>query len=130
MKSCGDLGCGTVFKITSNGTLTTLYNFCSESGCTDGASPGGLLPTADGSIYGTTSQGGLTDSVCSGAPGGCGTVFKITSSGTLTTLHSFDFFDGASPNTGMIQAKDGTLYGTTLDGGDKGGWGTVFKIIP
>ena len=85
---------GTVFKMTPSGTLTTLYRFCAQSGCTDGETPqAGLVLGTDGNFYGTTYAGG-SGTVCTG---GCGTVFKITSGGTLTTLHSFDSTDGASP---------------------------------
>ena len=58
-----------------------------------------------------------------------GTVFKITPSGTLTTLHSFDGTDGANPYAGLVQATDGNFYGTTSSGGANGD-GTVFKITP
>ncbi len=79
-------GYGTVFKITPSGTLTTLYSFCSQSGCPDGDEPAaGLIQATNGDLYGTTNEGGAN---CVSA-GGCGTVFKITPSGTLTTLYSF-----------------------------------------
>jgi uncharacterized repeat protein (TIGR03803 family) len=123
---------GTLFKITPSGTLTTLHNFCSQSGCADGQGPGGpLVQGTDGNLYGTTSAGANT--ACSG---GCGTVFKITTTGTLTTLHSFDLTDGVDPNAGLIQATDGNFYGTTYSGGSNnssyssGTCGTVFKITP
>jgi len=120
----GGNGVGTVFKITPGGTLTRLYSFCSRSACTDGANPGaGLIQAADGNFYGTTYYGGASESCYPG----CGTVFKITPRGTLTTLHSFDGTDGANPSGGLIQATDANFYGTTYEGGAKGG-GTVFKI--
>jgi len=119
--SCGLYGtCGTVFKITPSGALTTLYSFCSQSGCTDGANPiGGLVQGRDGNFYGTTFSGG---SYC--PPDGCGTVFKITPSGTLTTLHSFEGngTGGGGPVAALVQATDGNFYGTTGI--------TVFKITP
>ena len=65
----GANGQGTVFKITANGTLTTLYNFCAQSGCTDGQYPNGLVQATNGDFYGTTQYGGAN---------GAGTVFKIT----------------------------------------------------
>jgi uncharacterized repeat protein (TIGR03803 family) len=109
-----DYGCGTVFKITRKGQLTTLYSF----GGADGERPfAGLLQATDGNFYGTTSEGGTN---------GYGTVFKITSEGMLTTLHSFDGTDGEDPTAGLIQAADGNFYGTTATGGN--GNGTVFKI--
>ena len=114
-------GCGTIFKITPSGTLTTLYSFCSQSGCTDGDAPyAGLLQATNGDFYGTTSEGGAN---------GYGTVFKIAPSGTMTTLHSFDSTDGANPYAGLIQATNGDFYGTTNDGGTQNR-GTVFKITP
>jgi uncharacterized repeat protein (TIGR03803 family) len=116
-------GCGTVFKITPNGTLTTLHAFDG----TDGIEPFEALAQApDGNFYGTTVVGGAVDT-CN-PPYGCGTVFKITSSGALTTLHRFDNTDGANPYAGLIQATDGDFYGTTAGGGTNGGYGTVFKI--
>jgi len=115
---------GTVFKITSGGTLTTLYNFCSETNCADGSYPyAGLVQATDGNFYGTTDGGGAH---------GAGTVFKITPGGPLTTLYSFCSqplcFDGANPYAGLIQATDGNFYGTTESGGI--GSGTVFEISP
>ena len=119
---CTTGGCGTVFKMTSTGALTTLYQFCSLSNCADGANPyGPLVQGTDGNFYGTTIYGGTNSN---------GTVFKITSSGTLTTLHSFSLFsDGAYPWAGLIQATDGNFYGTTTAGGI-GIMGTLFKMTP
>jgi uncharacterized repeat protein (TIGR03803 family) len=129
--NCVPDGCGTVFKITPSGTLTTLYSFCSRSsGCTDGSFPyAALVQATSGDLYGTTSNGGTE---------GNGTVFKITPSGTLTTLHQFcsqgvypDCTDGADPRTGLLQATDGSFYGTTYHGGaGPQGDGTIFKITP
>jgi len=123
-------GCGTFFRLTSGGTLATLYSFCSQTNCTDGSTPlTTLIQAANGDFYGTTSGGGANCVV----DGGCGTVFKITPSGTLTTLYSFcsqtNCTDGAYPFYGMIQATNGDFYGTTIEGGANGD-GTVFKITP
>ncbi len=52
-------GCGTAFRISRKGRLTTLYNFCSLSGCADGNAPQGVLQDTNGSLYGTTGGGGL-----------------------------------------------------------------------
>src|SRR5271166_2184765 len=97
-------------------TLSTLYSFCSQANCADGEYPLGLLVQAsDGNFYGTTFNYG------GGGQGGGGTVFKLTSSGTLTVLHSFTGqSDGAEPYAGLIQATDGTFYGTTNIGGGIG----------
>jgi uncharacterized repeat protein (TIGR03803 family) len=122
--------CGTVFKITPAGEFTTLYNFCSQSNCSDGANPiGALVLSGDGNFYGVTSTGGSGATDCDG---GCGTVFKITTAGVLTTLHVFcsqsGCPDGNYPGTGLVQATDGNFYGTTINGGILAG--TVFKITP
>jgi uncharacterized repeat protein (TIGR03803 family) len=107
--------------------LTTLYTFCSQGGsCTDGALPyAGLIQAIDGNFYGTTGYGGIPGMGCSA----CGTVFKITPAGTLTTLHLFDGVDGALPYAALVEATDGTFYGTTGYGGTTG-LGTIFKITP
>jgi uncharacterized repeat protein (TIGR03803 family) len=120
-------------KITPSGTLTTLYNFCSEPDCTDGSAPyAGLMQGTDGDFYGTTSSGGANTNweYCRS---GCGTVFRISPSGALKTLYSFcaqsACSDGLVPIGGLLQATNGDFYGTTSGGGAKGG-GTVFKITP
>ncbi len=123
---------GTVFKITPSGTLTTLYSFCSQSGCADGSYPGAALVQAtDGNFYGTTQYGGANNnSICQGS--GCGTIFKITSAGTLTTLYSFCSQSACADGRlsfGLVQATDGNFYGTTEEGGANG-QGTVFKVTP
>jgi len=110
---------GTVFKITPAGTLTTLHSF----DLTDGAYPIGALVQAAGNFYGTTSGGGAS-TACQGFA--CGTVFKITPAGTLTTLHSFDSTDGSYPLGALVEAA-GNFYGTTSEGGANG-YGTVFKM--
>jgi len=128
-------GCGTVFKMTPNGTKMTIYSFCTQSlNCPDGYYPNaGLIQATDGDLYGTTVAGGAVNRPCPGFPSfiGCGTVFKISPSGTLTTLHEFcseaGCVDGAFPFAGVVQATDGDLYGTTIEGGANGK-GTVYKI--
>ena len=83
-------------------TLTTLHAFAGYPN--DGSAPSaGLVQASDGNFYGTTYAGG-TSSNCQG---GCGTVFKITPGGALTTLHSFDWYDGASPTAALVQGTDG-----------------------
>jgi uncharacterized repeat protein (TIGR03803 family) len=120
---------GTVFKITLAGALTTLYSFCSQIDCVDGSQPSAeLVQGSDGNFYGTTYNGGSGPSF-GGCFNGCGTVFKITSEGKLTTLHNFDGADGNSLLAGLIQATDGNFYGTT-EGGGTNGQGTVFKTTP
>jgi uncharacterized repeat protein (TIGR03803 family) len=116
---------GTVFAITSSGTLTTLYNFCAQSRCVDGMNPyASVIQGADGNFYGTAYQGG-TD--------GVGTVFQLTPTGTLTTLHSFcpqsGCADGTEPDAGLVQGSDGNFYGATVSGGTTSK-GTLFQVTP
>jgi len=118
----GTYGYGTAFSITLSGTLTTLYNFCSQPDCADGGSPvGGLVQGADGSFYGATLAGGAN---------GYGTLFKITRGGTLTTLYNFcsqpNCADGYYPHAALVRGGDGNFYGTT--GG--GTAGTMFRMAP
>jgi uncharacterized repeat protein (TIGR03803 family) len=113
---------GTVFKITPAGALTTLYNFCSQPNCSDGYAPAaGLVQGTDGNLYGTTLYTGIYPYL--------GTVFKITPTGTLTTLHTFGGSDGYWPFAPLVQAADGNLYGGGSTGGINGS-GTLFKITP
>lgn len=126
-------GCGTVFKISPNGTETQLYAF---TGAPDGWLPQGALARDNaGNLYGTTTNGGLW---------GNGTLFKIDPQGEETILHSFGslYSDGSSPKSGVIRACAGNLgsvislgsecdcavelYGTAPMGGDYG-WGTIFE---
>jgi uncharacterized repeat protein (TIGR03803 family) len=123
----GANGWGTIFKITPGGTLTTIYNFCSLAGCTDGALPlSSLVEGADGNFYGTTNEGGNYDQ---------GTVFKITPGGKLATLYSFNdcsvsgCLGGYYPYAGLLLATDGNFYGTTGYGGEYGG-GIFFEVTP
>ncbi len=118
--NCTD-GCGTVFRMTGRGQLTTVYSFCQKPGCTDGSYPySAPVEGSNGSFYGTTFQGGLS---------GDGTVFEVSANGTFTTLHSFNGTDGEDPYAGLILGSDGNFYGTTLFGGVNG-YGAVFKITP
>jgi uncharacterized repeat protein (TIGR03803 family) len=116
--SGGTSNAGTLFRITPNGTLATLYNF---AGGNDGANPWAPpVPAWDGNFYGTTTNGG-TDA--------CGTAYRITLKGKLTTLFEFTGAPngGCHPIAPLIQAADGNLYGTTQYGGANNS-GTVFKM--
>ena len=120
-ESCRPVGCGTVFQLTPSGTLNVLHSFTGS----DGEEPfAGLIADAAGNLYGTTDSGGAPMS-CN-ITTGCGTVFQLDTSGTLTVLHSFTNYDGNHPDAGLIADAAGNLYGTTLSGGD-GGYGTVFR---
>jgi len=146
---------GTVFKIASNGTLTDLYNFTSADarpqappvqaadgylygtssriayritsagayaalGTIPGASYGALVQATDGSFYGTTYDGGTSND---------GTVFKVRTDGTVTTVVNFDFTHGSQPYGSLIQSSDGNFYGTTKEGGSNK-QGVAFKLTP
>ena len=112
---------GDVFRITTAGALTDIYDFCSIAGCTDGTVPsGGLLLSPSGYFYGTTLSGGASNS---------GTVFKLSPSHVLTTLHNFDGTDGSTIYFGIMQATNGNFYGYGSGGGTYG-IGTIFEITP
>ena len=111
-------GCGTVFKITTKGVLSTLHSFCIESGCADGYGPSSLILATDGGFYGTATQGGS----------GNGTFFGLSSSGQLKALHSFTHIEGSYPN-GVVEGTDGNFYGTTRVQGSTGN-GTIFQATP
>jgi uncharacterized repeat protein (TIGR03803 family) len=135
-------GCGTIFKMDSNGNFTTMHEF---SGGIEGGVPfSSLIQATDGDFYGTATAGG--DPSCSvtaagfGFPTyiGCGTVFKMDSVGNVSALYSFTGTpnDGSNPFAAVVEGNDGYLYGTTRWGGadttcpytDNGGCGTVFKV--
>jgi uncharacterized repeat protein (TIGR03803 family) len=136
--ACGDSGCGTIFKLTplrSGYTKSVLYRF---QGGSDGVAPGGsLIAGKMGTLYGTTLGGGVLSCPFHGGFG-CGTVFKLTPSGTgyvESILYRFQGgSDGASPDAVLVSDKTGALYGTTQFGGSgtacEPGCGTVFKLAP
>jgi uncharacterized repeat protein (TIGR03803 family) len=130
--SCSGLGvgCGTVFKVTPAGALTTLHAFAGA----DGIAPyAGLTQGSDGNFYGTTQYGGAAANCPSFVTDGCGTIFRITPSGTLTTLYNFcsqlNCTDGYGTYAGLLLAADGNFYGTSHYGGAHGD-GTIFRITP
>jgi uncharacterized repeat protein (TIGR03803 family) len=114
-------GCGTIFEITPAGKLTTLHTFCEKAGCPVG--PAFLMQATDGNFYGT-SIGGVNEQR---------TIFRITPQGSFTTLYDFcpeqNCPDGRFPETSLMQATNGTFYGTTAAGGALGfDYGTVFSL--
>lgn len=134
--SCGTegLGCGTVYKVTQSGNLTLLHTFMG----TDGIHPkGGLVRDTKGNLYGSALFGGnlACYSPASGNPpeSGCGTVFKLGHSGSLTVLHTFTGqADGSTP-LAVTKDQAGNLYGLAQYGGDltcyaPAGCGTIFKV--
>jgi len=163
---------GTVFRIAPSGALAKLYSFCAQSGCPDGGEPEGtLVQASNGDLYGTTLIGGDQNSgtvfkitpsgtlttlysfarkavvptakpltrvlsralmgTCTGQRNSAETalvvIFKITPTGTLTTLHTFDTTDGWQPAAGLFQATNGDFYGTTYYSGVNNA-GTVFSL--
>jgi uncharacterized repeat protein (TIGR03803 family) len=130
---------GTIFEITDNGALATLYTFGHNLGWntnadinawtnTDGENPvAGLVQDSAGNFYGTTSG----DGAYSG-----GTIFQFTSGGALNTLYSFpnfrmdvDSLDGDTPLSELTEGSDGNFYGSTSGGGTNYS-GTIFRITP
>jgi uncharacterized repeat protein (TIGR03803 family) len=113
----GTTDAGTFFRMTLGGTLTTLCT------CIGGTPVAGVIQGTDGNFYGTTIDGGAN---------GDGTVFEITTDGTITTLHTFDGTDGSLVYGGLVQATTGIFYGTTEHGGANVcaayGCGTVYSL--
>jgi uncharacterized repeat protein (TIGR03803 family) len=111
-------GNGTIYKLTPDGTVTTLYSF---KNTTDGVNPdASLVQGKDGNLYGSTVAHGANF---------YGVIFKITTKGKLTPLHSFNLTDGSGPVAPLIQGTDGNFYGTTYQGGTND-QGVAFKITP
>src|ERR1700687_173093 len=108
---------GTVFRITPDGDLTTLYRFTRDS---DGANPfGTLIQASDGNFYGTTINGGAN---------GAGTVFRITPDGDLAPLYSFALSEGHRAYAGLFQGTDGDFYGRTVN--PETSAAMIFRITP
>ena len=120
---------GSVFELTTSGTMKVLYDFCAVQNCADGFSPqGGLVMDAAGNLYGTTYYGGAYGGGQSG-----GTIFKLTPQGVYTVLYTFcsqpNCTDGSDPRGSLVRDAKGNLYGVTASGGAYG-FGTVFKLTP
>ena len=118
---------GTIFKMTTSGTLTTVYDFCQLTNCLDGGGPlgfGSLIQATDGNLYGVTRTGGK----------GFGTIYQLSLSGTLKTIYKFcksgagtnPCLDGSNPD-GLVEGLDGNFYGMATGGGVHGG-GVIFKV--
>ena len=116
----GSVGCGTVYRVTAGGTFKTLYNFDGPHGCQPLAPP---VPGTDGNFYGTTL-------VLTGVNNpNLGAIYKITPTGALTLVHTFDGTHGAEAYAPLMQASDGNFYGATVNGGMYGN-GVVFEMTP
>ena len=147
---------GTVFQLTPSGAFRTLYAFCSQNfhgKCSDGSNPSAApVMGTDGNLYGTTSLGGEqfgpVPAKCNGTKGkgiGCGTIYRLTLSGVLTTQYSFCPLyngwpdcgrgsDGIMPYAELLRAANGSFYGSTLGSGGGGsgtvGSGAIFYFSP
>ena len=124
----GQYGEGAITELSPGGqgwTETYLYSFCPKFGCLDGDSPNSALAwDASGDLYGMTDGGGIGE-------GGVAFELEHGSGGWKEhVLHNFPAYsgDGFPPSSGLTLDKAGNLYGTTLQGGDGGGFGTVFKL--
>ncbi|MEI9864674.1 MAG: choice-of-anchor tandem repeat GloVer-containing protein [Limisphaerales bacterium] len=109
-------GYGTIFKISTNGTFQSMWSFNQTNGSNPGTAP--LVFGPDGNLYGTTITGGTNENY--------GTIFRITPSGTFTSLVSLDGNTmGASVNAGLLLGTNGNFYGATYGGG-----GSIFEVTP
>ena len=110
---------GRIFKITTAGVFTALHTLASA---TEGSYPAGsLVLSTDGKFYGTTSGGGTSNA---------GTIFKVTTTGTVTVMRQLiAATDGSVPKGNLLIGNDGNFYGTTSTGGTNN-VGTIFKITP
>jgi uncharacterized repeat protein (TIGR03803 family) len=130
----GAHGKGVAYKLAPSGQETVLYNFCSQGGdlCTDGWAATVSVGDSAGNLYGTAGFGGAHN---------VGAVYKLTTSGQETVLHSFcsltNCADGSAPSGGVIRDSAGNLYGTTLYGGASSngrtttsGGGVLYKLAP
>jgi uncharacterized repeat protein (TIGR03803 family) len=129
------IGCGgLVFKMTPQGVTTTLYNFCSEPNCVDGAGPAVVMQAADGNLYGITDRGGIYGN---DGYNGSGVIFRLSLQGELTVLYNFcavySCSTGGISGGSILQATDGNFYGTIGDGEGVTcyfayGCGTIFEL--
>lgn len=105
---------GAIYRMTPAGAVTSVHTFAGP----DGEQPVGLISGADGLLYGVTQYGG-TGTIC---PSGCGVLFRMDLAGTVTVLHDFKSgtLDGQRPTAGIVQAADGSIYGTTEAGVNRG----------
>jgi uncharacterized repeat protein (TIGR03803 family) len=108
---------GTVYKLTAQGELTTLYQFDQAHGASPYAP---LVQGSDEDFYGVTSAGGNLN---------LGVIFRISPSGKLTVLYNFDGAHGSHPYGPLVLGNDGSFYGTTFNGGTHGS-GVIFQMQP
>jgi uncharacterized repeat protein (TIGR03803 family) len=116
----GGNGAGILYRLTLGGSLTPLYAF---NAATDGSSAGALIMNSAGDIFGAATQGGASS---------LGTVFEFTHLGVFQLVHTFTGVspDGALPNTQLLQASDGLIYGATRRGGELSNAGSLYRFDP
>jgi uncharacterized repeat protein (TIGR03803 family) len=117
----GFAGCGTIYRIAPDKTVTILHEFQADVGRPT-VYP--LFRASDGNLYGTT-----MDSYP--FPGPFSTIYRLEDTGDFTPLHTFDGADGVFPSSGLIEPIEGELWGTTLGGGTLFctlGCGTVYRM--
>lgn len=107
--------CGNIYKMTPAGVYTNLHTFVFGNECHSS----NLVQASDGNLYGTLAQCTL--------PGSSGCVYKISTKGVFKEIHGFSFTTGDNPCTGVIQGKDGRLYGATNQGAANGS-GNIYKM--
>lgn len=120
--SGGQNGVGTVYKLTATGIYSIIHHFVLS--LTDGSNPSApLVVGRDGNLYGTTTSGGPPTAFS-------GTVFRITPSGVIKMLYSFNAFDdgGHQPQAPLVLGTDGIFYGTTFGNSALNQQGNIFKI--
>jgi uncharacterized repeat protein (TIGR03803 family) len=118
---------GTIFSLDpATRHLTTLYNFCAQANCVDGAVPrSGVLLNSAGDLFGVTSRGGNNVQA--------GVAYELSHNGQFNVLYTFcaqtNCTDGSVPNSTLLMGHDGILYGMTDVGGTNNG-GTVYELVP
>ncbi len=129
----GSNNAGAVFELSpvagGGWSEKEIYNFCSQTNCSDGYNPrGSLVFDKAGNLYGTTSRGGVNN--------GTGTIFELspTASGFWTEKTLFTFAQsgttGAVPLSNLIFDSKGNLYGTAYQATGNGGCGVAFELSP
>ena len=120
----GTAGRGTVFEMTPLGVTSILHSFVDGSVANDGFNPSSLMQTPDGTLYGTTSQGGTSYP-------SAGTIFKITTQGVYSIVYAFQGANDGSGPSGLVLGTDGNFYGTSYSGGyNNGNTGAFWKMTP
>jgi len=132
----GNSGDGTIFELSpgASWTFQSLYSFCSQASCSDGANPAGVIVDSRGNLYGTANRGGIVPCWWLASSQGCGTFYRLsreTNFFRFELLYSFCSLsgcpDGALPSGPLVFDRDGSLYGVASVGGTFLG-GTVFKL--